>query len=217
MVDFKAARTAMVDRQVRPSDVTNYAIIEAMLWAPRERFAPMAQREVAYAGEHMPLGKGRVALDCRTFAKMLEEADIGPDDLVLDLAPGLGYSTAVLGRLAAAVVGIEPDDTMASVATQVLGELGVDNAVVSEGDPAKGDADHGPFDVIFINGAIERAPEDLLKQLKDGGRMVAIWREGALGQCRVTRRVGDTFSTRRVFDASAPVLAGFEAPPVFAF
>jgi len=217
MIDFKAARTAMVDRQVRPADVTDYAIIEAMLWAPRERFAPLAWRDVAYAGEHMPLGDGRVALDCRTFAKMLEVADIGSDDLVLDLAPGTGYSTAVLGRLAAAVVGVEPDETMAHSATQALGELGVDNAVVIEGDPAAGDADHGPFDVILINGAIERAPESLLAQLKDGGRMVAIWREGALGQCRVTRRVGDTFATRRAFDASAPVVPGFEAPKAFVF
>lgn len=217
MVDFKTARTVMVDRQVRPADVTDYAIIEAMLWAPRERFAPMAWRDVAYAGEHMPLGEGRVALDCRTFAKMLEVADIGKDDLVLDLAPGLGYSTAVLGRLAAAVIGIEPDDAMASAASQTLAELGVDNAVITAGDPAKGDPEHGPYDVILINGALERAPEDLLKQLKDGGRMVAIWRDGAMGQCRVTRRVGDDFNTRRVFDASAPVLAGFQAPPAFAF
>lgn len=217
MVDFKAARTAMVDRQVRPADVTDYAIIEAMLWAPRERFAPMAQREVAYAGEHMPLGKGRVALDCRTFAKMLEAADVGPDDLVLDLAPGLGYSTAVLGRLAAAVIGIEPDETMAQSASQALGELGVDNAVVTEGDPAAGDADHGPFDVILVNGAVERAPDALLGQLKDGGRMVAIWREGALGRCCVTRRSGDSFTTRRVFDADAPVVAGFETPEAFVF
>jgi len=217
MVDFKAARIAMVDRQVRPADVTDYAIIEAMLWAPRERFAPMAWREVAYAGEHMPLGEARVTLDCRTFAKMLEAAHVGRDDLVLDLAPGLGYSTAVLSRLAAAVVGIEPDEAMARHAAQALTDLSVDNAVVTEGDPAAGEADHGPFDVIFVNGAIERAPDALLGQLKDGGRMVAIWREGPLGQCRVTRRTGESFTTRRVFDANAPVLAGFEAPKAFVF
>lgn len=217
MVDYKSARIAMVDRQVRPSDVTSYAIIEAMLWAPRERFAPKAWREVAYVGEHIPLGEGRVALDCRTFAKMLEAAGIGSDDLVLDLAPGLGYSTAVIGRLAAAVIGVEPVELMASSASQVLNELGVDNAVVSQGDPAAGDPDHGPFDVILINGAIESAPEVLLQQLKDGGRLVAIWTDGAMSQCRVTRRAGDAFSTRRVFDASAPILPGFEKPKAFVF
>ncbi len=215
MVDFKAARTAMVDRQVRPADVTDYAIIEAMLTTPRERYAPKAYRSVAYAGEHIPLGEGRVALDCRTFAKMLEAADIGPDDLVLDLAPGLGYSIAVIGRLAAAAVGIEPDEAMATNSAETLDALGVDNAVVTVGDPIEGDADHGPFDVIILNGAVEHVPRNLLCQLKDGGRLVAIWREGALGQCRITRRIGDTFNTRRVFDASAPVLSGFEKPPVF--
>ncbi len=217
MVDFKSARIAMVDRQVRPSDVTNYAIIESMLWTPREQFAPKAWRDVAYVGEHIPLGDGRVALDCRTFAKMLEAAQIGSDDLVLDLAPGLGYSTAVIGRLAAAAIGIEPDEAMADSASKTLNELGVDNAVISQGDPAAGDPDHGPFDVILINGAVETAPEALLQQLKDGGRLVAIWTEGALSQCRVTRRAGDAFTTRRAFDASAPILAGFEKAKAFVF
>ena len=217
MTDFTAARHAMVDCQVRPSDVTKYAIIDAMLWAPRERFVPKNRRDVAYAGTEIELAPGRVLLEPRSFAKMLEAANIGPDDLVLDLAPGLGYSTAVIARMAEAVVAIESDPAMAETAQGLLADLEVDNAVVAEGDPAKGDPDHGPYDVIFINGAVEVLPAALSDQLKPGGRLVALFRDGSVGKCRVLTRAAHAVSPRYVFDADAPVLDGFVRKEEFAF
>lgn len=217
MTDFTALREAMVDCQVRPSDVTRYAIIDAMLWAPREAFVPKARREIAYAESDFDLGDGRVLLAPRTLAKMIEEAFVGQDDLVLDLAPGSGYSTAILSRLAAAVVAIERDEGLAKWAGETLTELEVDNAVVTLGDPAAGDAAHGPYDVIFVNGAVETVPDTLSSQLKEGGRLIAIFQNGSIGQCRVLVRAGDTVSARYGFDATAPILAGFEAEKEFAF
>jgi protein-L-isoaspartate(D-aspartate) O-methyltransferase len=217
MIDFTAARQAMVDCQVRPSDVTRYAIIEAMLWAPRELFVPKTRRDVAYAGAEIELAPGRVMLEPRTFAKMLEAAAIGSDDLVLDLAPGTGYSTAVIARMAEAVIAIELDADLADRAQTLLGELEVDNAVVSQGDPAAGDAAHGPYDVIFIDGAVAALPESLVGQLKQGGRLVALFRQGGVGQCCVLSRAGAGMSRRYVFDADAPLLAGFEQVTEFAF
>ncbi len=217
MTDFAAARQAMVDCQVRPSDVTRYAIIEAMLWAPRELFVAKARRDVAYAGAEVELAPGRVLLEPRTFAKMLETANIGPQDLVLDLAPGTGYSTAVIARMAEAVVAIEPDAELAGLAQSLLDDLEVDNAVISRDEPAAGDAAHGPYDVIFINGAVEALPEALGAQLKDGGRLVALFRDGGVGQCCVLTRAGTGVSRRYVFDADAPLLAGFEGVDEFTF
>ncbi|HUF87969.1 MAG TPA: protein-L-isoaspartate O-methyltransferase [Thermohalobaculum sp.] len=228
MRDFAAARRVMVDNQVRPADVTSHAIIDAMLWAPRERFVPKARRDVAYADIEIPLGPGRVLLQPRTFAKMLEAASIDPHDLVLDLAPGTGYSTAVIASMAEAVVAIEPDAGLTRQAQALLVELEVDNAVVSQGDPAAGDPAHGPYDVMFVNGAVELLPEALVGQLKQGGRLVAIFRdggsggaggtsEGAVGKCRVLTRAGNGVSRLYVFDADAPVLPGFERPVAFAF
>ncbi len=217
MIDFAAARRAMVDSQIRPTDVTRYSIIEALLWCPRELFVPKAKRDLAYASTDIEIAPGRVLLEPRTFAKMLEEADIGHDDLVLDLAPGTGYSTAVIARLAEAVVGIEPDERLAAEAQQNLARLEVDNAVVTVGDPAAGDPRHGPYDVIFINGMVERVPEALLDQLKDGGRLVALFPEGEFGHCEVWTRAGRGISRRREFDAAAPVVPGFEKEPEFIF
>jgi len=106
MIDYAAARVAMVDRQVRPSDVTRYPIIAAMLDVPREDFVPEALRPVAYLGEHVPLAPGRVLLDPRVFAKLVDALVVEPNDLVLDLGCGLGYSTAVLARMAEAAAEV---------------------------------------------------------------------------------------------------------------
>ncbi len=130
MSDFAERRRIMVDTQVRPSDVTKFPIIDAMLSVPRETFVPDALREAAYMGEHVDLGGGRVVLDPRTLAKMLEAADIDTDDLVLDIGAGLGYSSAVLARLADAVVAIEEDAGLAAEAERALSETNADNAVV---------------------------------------------------------------------------------------
>lgn len=217
MQDFTAERHAMVDCQVRPSDVTNYAIIDSMLWVPREMFVPKAQRPVAYSEAELRLTDDRTMMPARTFAKMLEQTGVGPDDLVLDLASGGGYSSAVFSRLSAVVVAIESDPGLVKSAGEALSALEIDNVVLTEGAPADGDPAHGPFDVIFINGAVEAVPDKLIEQLKIGGKLVAIFIDGAVGQCRVLVRSQNSFSSRYAFDAWAPVLPGFEKEKTFAF
>lgn len=156
-------------------------------------------------------------LEPRTLAKMLEVAQIGADDLVLDLAPGTGYSTAVIARMAEAVVAIEPDEGLATMAQTVLAQIEADNAAVSQGDPAAGDPDHGPYDVIFINGAVETLPDALGAQLKEGGRLVALFLRNGACQCHVLTKAAGGLSRRYAFDAGAPVLDGFREAEVFAF
>ena len=184
MNDFTAERHAMVDCQVRPSDVTNYAIIDAMLSVPREMFVPKAQKVIAYSEAEIRLTDDRKLMPARTFSKMLEQTGVGPDDLVLDLASGCGYSSAVLAHLCGAVVAVESDPGLVKNAAEALEALQIDNVVLSEGNPVEGDAAHGPFDVIFVNGGVEDVPNALVDQLKIGGRLVAIFVDGAVGQCR---------------------------------
>ncbi|APX89338.1 protein-L-isoaspartate O-methyltransferase [Brevirhabdus pacifica] len=210
MTDYTARRTMMVDTQVRPSDVTKFPIIDAMLSVPREVFVPDAQREVAYMGGNLELGGDRVMLEPRTMGKMLDALDIQPHEVVLDLGCGYGYSTAILARLAESVVAVESDPQMAADAQRTLSETGVDNAAVIEGAPAEGAARHGPYDVIMVQGAVEDVPAPLLDQLREGGRIGCIFMEGAVGTARVGYRLDGRISWRAVFNATAPVMNGFE-------
>jgi len=217
MTDFAAAREAMVDRQVRPSDVTRYPIIDALLRVPREDYVPPAMRPVAYLGEHVPLAPGRVLLDPRVFSKMLDAVDIGPADLVLDVGCGMGYSTAVIAWLSEAVIGLEQDEAMAREAEAQLTGHGADNVVIEQGPLARGIARHGPFDAIIIEGGVESVPEAFDTQLKPGGRIVAIFMDGARGQAKLGLRTAQGIAWRRIFDATAPVLPGFQAVKAFEF
>lgn len=217
MTDFSAARTAMVDCQVRPSDVTKFPIIEALLSVPREAYVPAAKKSVAYAGEHIPLSAERVLLDARTFAKMLDSVNIRPTDLVLDLGCGMGYSSAVIARLAEAVVAVEEDAALAATATETLSDMSVDNVLVTHAKLSDGNAKHGPYDVIVAEGAIEELPRGISDQLKDGGRIVAIVQQDNLSQCRIGHKSDGKISWRFAFDASAPILMGYEAQEEFAF
>jgi protein-L-isoaspartate(D-aspartate) O-methyltransferase len=207
----------MVDTQVRPSDVTKFPIIDAMLSIARENYVPDAKREAAYVGGNIDIGAGRVLLEARTLAKMLEAADVQPSDVVLDLGCGLGYSTAVLAQLADFVVAVEDEPGRAQEAQQNLSDHGVDNAAVFEGALADGAAKNGPYDVIMLQGAVEQIPANLLAQIKDGGRIVAIFAEGALGVVRLGRKIDGTMNWRMSFNAGAPVLAGFSKEAEFTF
>jgi len=216
MTDYAARRRTMVDTQVRPADVTKFPIIDAMLAVPREDFVPRNLRQAAYTGENLDLGGNRVVLEPRTLAKMLDFLDVDGSDLVLDVGCGLGYSAAVVSQMAEAVVAVEEDADMAGEAQGLLLEHGADNVIVHEGPLVEGAREHGPYDVIIIQGGIEELPEALSAQLKEGGRIACLFMEGVLGVVRIGHRTDGHISWRYAFNASAAVLPGFETKPVFA-
>ena len=209
MTDYAARRLIMVDTQIRPSDVTKFPVIDAMLSVPREMFVPPDRRETAYVGENVALAPGRVLLEPRTLAKMCDALDLRRDEVVLDLGCGLGYSTAVLARMAAAVVGVEEIAGMAEEAETLLAEAGADNASVVQGALTDGAAAHGPYDVIVLQGGIEVFPDALVAQLRPGGRAGALFMDGPLGTVRVGHRTPEGMSWRSLFNAAAPILPGF--------
>ncbi|MDP4032350.1 MAG: protein-L-isoaspartate O-methyltransferase [Pseudorhodobacter sp.] len=215
MTQYSSRRTTMVDTQIRPSDVTKFPIIAAMLAVPREIYVPKDKRESAYSSQNVPIAAGRVLLEPRTLAKLLDALNIQPGELVLDLGCGLGYSTAIIARLAEAVIAVEEDATLAAEAQRILSEEGVDNAAVVVAPLVQGDVKHGPYDVIIVQGAVETLPDALLAQLKEGGRIGCLFMEGALGVVRVGYKIDGVVNWRFAFNATAPVLPGFAAEPVF--
>jgi len=215
MNDHAARRETMVDTQVRPSDVTKYPIIEAMLSVEREAYVPDSLREAAYIGDNIHLGNGRVVLAPRTFAKMLDSLSIRPDETVLDIGCALGYSSAVIEHLAEAVVAVEEDADMAEEAQSILSANGADSAAVIEGRLADGAPKHAPYDVIILQGGVEKVPTAITDQLRIGGRIAALFMEGELGTVRTGCRNGGRIVWRHAFNASAPVLPGFAMGPAF--
>jgi protein-L-isoaspartate(D-aspartate) O-methyltransferase len=215
MSDFALRRTMMVDTQVRPSDVTKFPIIDAMLSVAREDFVPAAQREAAYMGENLDLGQGRVLLEPRTLAKLLDALSIGNRELVLDIGCAHGYSSAVIARMAEAVVAVESDEAMAAEAQESLLAAGADNVVLHTGPLPEGAPQHGPYDVIIVQGGVVDVPVSITDQLKDGGRIGCLFMTGALGEVRIGYKRGEDISWRMSFNASAPVLDGFQREAAF--
>ena len=199
----------MVDTQIRPSDVTKFPIIEAFLSVPSEKFVPDGKREAAYIGENFKIGRGRVILEPRTLAKLLDALDIRNDELVLDIGPGLGYSSAVISPMAEVVIAVEDDSSMANEAEEILTEGGADNVVIQSGKLEDGAPEHGPYDVIILQGGVEKIPSSILKQLKNGGRVGAIFVEEGLGTAKIGFKLNDKINWRYSFNAAAPVLPGF--------
>ena len=214
MTDFSTRRVMMVDTQVRPSDVTKFPIIAAMLSVSREDFVPDARREAAYAGLNIPLAERRVVLEARSLAKLLDFLDIQPGERVLDLGAGYGYASAVMAALGADVVAVE-EAAMAGQARDKLDAAGCGAVKLVTGPLAAGAAADGPYGAIIVQGAVEVMPEAILAQLAEGGRIGAIFMEGALGVARIGHMAEGRVNWRYAFNATAPVLPGFEARRVF--
>ena len=216
MTDYKTRRKIMVDTQIRPSDVTKFPIIDAFLTIPREKFVPDGKREAAYIGENFQIGQSRIILEPRTLAKLLDALDINNDELVLDIGSGLGYSAAIMSLVAQVVIAVEDDDSLANEAEEILSEIGADNVVVQVAKLEDGAPEHGPYDVIILQGGVEEIPSSLLKQLKNGGRIGAIFIEAGLGTAKIGFKFNNRITWRYSFNAAAPVLPGFVKQKNFA-
>ncbi len=217
MTDFAQRRTMMVDSQVRPNEVTSYPVIEAMLNVPREHFVPDSRQDVAYAENNIDLAPGRVLLEPRTLGKMMDVLDLQNSDLVLDIGPGYGYAAALIARIAEAVVAVEDNPELAAEAEARLAAQDVFNVAVITGPLVDGCASQGPYDAVLVEGAIEEFPEALTDQISDGGRVVAMFREGHLGVVRVGLKHDGRINWRFAFNAGAPVLPGFARRQGFVF
>jgi len=217
MLDFATSRQHMVNSQIRTNDVTDLPIIRAFKAIPRERFVPSAQQALTYSDVHIECGDGRYLLRPRDFSKMVQCADVKPSDVVLNIASCRGYTSAILASLSETVVGLEDSDDSVELATNIMTDIGINNAVFVKGDLKSGAREHGPFDLIFVNGAVTSVPQTWFDQLANNGRLVAIIQKGPVGHCSVFTRSGDSGGERVEFDASVPVLPGFEAKEEFVF
>lgn len=217
MADYATQRFNMVEAQVRTNDVTDPRIHAALSAVAREQFVPAARRAMAYADVPVEVAPGRFLLDPRTFSKMLQLAALRAGDSVLDVACGTGYSSVVLGKLVKAVTALEQDADLVRIASDMVPAAGATNVTVVQGGLTEGVKARAPFDAIFIEGAVEAVPEQLLAQLAEGGRLVAILNSGAQGRAHIFLREKGRIGSRPDFDATVPLLGGFRKVVGFVF
>lgn len=220
--DFERLRAKMVDGQLRTTDVNNVPLLDAFMSVPREAFVAARLKPLAYIDEDLEITssssqKRRFLMEPSPFAKLLQLADIGPTDLVLDVGATTGYSAAILSRIAGSVIALEDDAALADAATAHLAELGFDNVAVVQGALPAGYASEAPYDVIVIEGAVDEVPQALFDQIKDGGRLVVVEGHGNAGVATLYVKQGDVVSARRGFNAAVKPLPGFQKEPAFEF
>jgi len=218
---FSAARQKMVDGQVRTNDVTDHRIIDAMMEIPREAFVPEGLRAIAYLDRDLDVGgsggERRYLLAPQLTGKLLQAAEITASDNVLIVGCATGYLAALAARLAAKVTATENDQALVSWGQGILAELGLANVTVKAVEPAQGDPETAPFDVIILNGATEIAPESLFGQLGEGGRLVGVFAKTHPARAMIVTRSHGDLGNRVLFDATAPVLPGLKRVPEFVF
>jgi protein-L-isoaspartate(D-aspartate) O-methyltransferase len=216
-VDFQALRVKMVDGQIRTTDVTDTAILTAMLEVAREAFVPAELKPLAYMDEDIALGGDRFLMRPSPFARLVQLCGVKAGDLVLDVGCGLGYSSAILARIAGFVVALESDAALAAGAASALAAAGCDNVSVVEGPLPSGYAAQAPYDAIVVEGAIDQVSPALLDQIKEGGRLVSVVGEGLSGRATIWGREGGIVSSRTEFNAAVPAFAAFRREPSFVF
>jgi protein-L-isoaspartate(D-aspartate) O-methyltransferase len=220
MVDFTQARRMMVDSQLRTFDVNDIPLLDAMDSIPRERFVLPGREELAYIDQDVPVSEGadrRYMISPMIEARLIQALEIEAGDKVLDVACGRGYSSTVLSRLGAQVTALESDATLADAAKAALAAVKADNVTVKVGPLEQGSAENGPYNAILVNGALEVRPDNLLRQLAEGGKLVCVQGRGRSARATLYVRSGETFGERALFDAAAPLLSAFQLKPSFTF
>ena len=216
MFDYVKARREMVDCQIRTADVTNYSILKALSTVAREKFVPNEIASIAYGGTSLHLGKDRYLIEPRIFAKMLELLKVNSNDLVLDIGCGLGYSSAIISEMAELVIALE-EEFFFKRAQKILSETSNDNTVIYEGKLSEGINYEEKVDALIIQGGIEKIPNKLKDQVKNGGRVVAIFVDGFKGECQLGIKKGEEIHWNYEFDAYAPLLKDFCIEKKFIF
>lgn len=218
-MDFTAARLNMIESQLRTNKLLDLAVIAAFRAVAREAFVPDALREAAYVDEDVALGGGRFVMEPMVLARLLQAAEIGPEDRALVVGCATGYAAALLARLCAGVVALESDAALAARAEALLATHGSGKTRVVRGPLAQGYAAGAPYDVILVDGAVPAVPEALKAQLAPGGRLLAVVGGDArlMGQAVRGVRHGAGYAERVLFDAGTPMIPEFKPAPSFVF
>lgn len=217
---FELARLNMIQQQIRPWEVLDARVLEAMAAIAREHFVPDAYRGLAYADLEIPIGAGTCMLAPKVVGRLLQAVAVQPGERVLEIGVGTGYVTACLSQLGGRVIGIERDATLAAEARTRLAALKFSGYDIREGDGLAEVTAGGPFSAIVVTGSMptDDALPLLQKQLTTGGRLFCFVGEAPVMEAlRIVRIGGQNFRRETLFETCVPALDGAVEPERFKF
>ena len=219
MTVYEAARRCMIESQLRPNKVTDERVTGAFARIRRELFVPEPLRVIAYVDEDLPVGDGRFLMEPMVAARLLQAAAPERADKAMVVGAGTGYEAALLGLITHSVIALEENPRLARLARAALVEENLASVNVVEGPLRPGHRAGAPYDVVLFGGAVAELPNEIVAQLAEGGRLVAVIRPAAAGVGRATlvTRTGGVIARRTLFDAATPLLQGFAPEPAFVF
>jgi protein-L-isoaspartate(D-aspartate) O-methyltransferase len=221
-MNLELARFNMIEQQIRPWEVLDPAVISILGSIRREDFVPPAHRALAFADTQVPLlpgaPNGACMLEPKIEAKLLQELKVQHHERALEIGAGSGFMAALLARRAAEVTTLEIHPELAAMARANLQRAGFSKVQVVQADGAAGLPAAGPFDVILLSGSVAAVPQNLLEQLRVGGRLAAIVGHLPIMQAKVwTRSAPSSWSEEVVFETVAPRLLNFPTANPFKF
>ncbi len=216
-MNTEQARFNMIEQQIRPWDVLDKGVLGLLAVVRREDFVPAQYRALAFVDTEIPLGEGQNMLPPRVEARLLQDLQVQRHERVLEIGTGSGFLAALLGHRAQSVISLELNPKLAAQAVDNLRRSGVSNVTVVQADGSHGHAAEAPFDAILVSGSLHKVPDDLLAQLKPGGRLVAIEGDDPVMSAVRYTRTAEGFSRLPLFDVNATRLAGFPEPARFHF
>lgn len=209
MKNVIAAREAMVKGQVIINGVYNVPIIEAMMELPREDFTPTAYKPVAYSSLEIPLSEGRFLVEPMIAARLLDSVDINEKSVILDLAAGFGYTTAICASIGRHVVSVENAPECVQALKNNIKKFDLKNVTVVEDSPEKGAPDLAPYDIIFINGSVAKAAPEIIDQLRVGGSLIAVVTQGVTGRATRFTKTATALNMSVLFECMASAIPEF--------
>ena len=218
MMDFAHARHQMIASQLRPCEVNDPLLLDAVNNVPREQFVPEEFRDVAYADRSITVtlgGISRTLLQPMVVTKLIQALNIQQGFKILDIAAGLGYSSAIMAELGAHVTLLEENEFLASAAKEALSHY--ETIQIVSGDLNEGCFDQSPFDAVLIHGKAEHFSEQFLRQIKDDGYLICFQGEGARPQATLIIRTDKALGYRPLFNAAAPAIPAFGPKQSFQF
>ncbi len=217
-MNFTAARSLMVEQQIRTWDVLDQRVLDLTARMPREDFVPVQYRKLAYVDMNVPLGRRQCMMAPKLEARLLQELDIDPKDKILEVGTGSGYMTALLAQLGGHVYSVEIVPEFKMDAAKKLAAHHIKNVTLEVGDAARGWDRQGPYDAILITGSLPILPKNFSESLAVGGRLIAIVGKSPVMDVKLIRRLGpETFTERSLFETDLPALLNAEEPAQFVF